>query len=184
MALNETADIKRADDEEAKAQAMQGHWLRHTISLTVLLTIVWLLLSGHYTPLILFFGAASVALTVFISIRMDLLDFEGLPSHIAWRTVVFYWPWLILEIVLANVDVIKRILSPELDIQPTVFTAEASQSTDLGMVIYANSITLTPGTVSIDLNPGQIEVHALSTAGAEGILAGEMDRRCSELDKA
>jgi len=178
--LKNAGSIQPNDDAEPEVTLSQGHWLAHILSLSALLAVLWLALSGHYTPLILFFGIVSVVLTVFISLRMDLLDFEGLPFHIAWRTTIFYWPWLIWEIVLANLDVIKRIISPKLDIDPTVFTTEASQNTDLGMIIYANSITLTPGTVSIDLDPGEIQVHALSKAGADGILSGEMDRRCSQ----
>ena len=161
----------------------QGHWLRHIVSLTSLLAVTWLLLSGFYVPLILFLGVVSVALTVYISMRMDLLDFEALPFHISWRTVALYWPWLVLEIIKANIDVIKRVLSPNLDISPVLFDTVSSQKSDLGRTIYANSITLTPGTVSVYLEPGKIQVHALSREGADGILSGEMDRRCRTLEK-
>lgn len=173
----------KSDEEYEGAAAIRGHWLSHIISLTVLLTVLWLLLSGFYTPLILSLGVASIALTLFISIRMDLLDYEGLPFHIAFKTTMRYWPWLVWQIVLSNIDVMKRIMSPKLDISPTLFTTKASQLSDLGVVIYANSITLTPGTVTVDINPGEIQVHALSQEGAEGILDGEMDERCRKLEK-
>jgi multicomponent Na+:H+ antiporter subunit E len=173
----------KSNVEDDGGASIRGHWLSHIVSLTALLTVLWLLLSGFYTPLILSLGAVSIALTLFISTRMDLLDYEGLPFHIAFKTTMRYWPWLIWEIVLANIDVIKRILSPKLDISPTLFTAKTSQLTDLGVVIYANSITLTPGTVSVDINPGEIQVHALSQEGADGILNGEMDARCRALEK-
>ena len=176
-------NFDQSDNEYQGAAAIRGHWLSHIVSLTILLTVLWLLLSGHYTPFILSLGAASIALTLFISIRMDLLDYEGLPFHIALKTTTRYWPWLIKEIVVANIDVIKRILSPKLDISPTLFTVKTSEATDLGVVIYANSITLTPGTVSVDLSPGEILVHALSQDGADGVLNGEMDRRCADLEK-
>ena len=156
---------------------------RHGASLAGLLALLWLLLSGFYTPLILSLGALSIAFTVYLALRMDVIDYEGLPFHIAWRTMLFYWPWLIVEIVKANIDVTKRVLSPELDISPTLFDAKTSEVSDLGQVIYANSITLTPGTVSVDLGPGLIQVHALSRDAADGILEGEMDRRCHNLER-
>ncbi len=81
------------------------------------------------------------------------------------------------QIVIANIDVARRVLSPSLPISPTLIRVKASQSTDLGQAIYANSITLTPGTISIDVEDGEILVHALTREGAQSLLDGEMDRR-------
>jgi multicomponent Na+:H+ antiporter subunit E len=82
----------------------------------------------------------------------------------------------------ANIDVARRVLSPSLPISPKLFTTPASQKTDLGQAIYANSITLTPGTVSVDLDPGEITVHAISREGADDVSGGEMDRRVTEVE--
>ncbi|CAN0550260.1 unnamed protein product, partial [Laminaria digitata] len=96
--------------------------------------------------------------------------------------VLLYWPWLVWEIVKANIDVTKRVLGMA-PISPTVVRIKATQKTDLGIVIFANSITLTPGTISLDVDEdGYILVHALSRDGTEGLEGGEMDRRVTDLE--
>ena len=72
----------------------------------------------------------------------------------------------------------------DMPIAPRVFRVKTSQRTELGQVIYANSITLTPGTVSINLFDDEIEVHALTVAGAAGLEEGTMDRRVTELEQS
>ncbi len=153
----------------------------HAISLGVVLAVVWLLLSGHFEPLILGLGLASCVAVVAITRRMDLIDREGHPIHLT-RRAVGYWLWLGGEIVKANIDVAKRVLAPRMSISPTVVRLAASQKSDLGLVIYANSITLTPGTISIDVEPGEILVHALSRDAATALEGGDMDRRVSQVE--
>ena len=148
----------------------------HAVSLSLALFGLWLLLSGHYEPLTIGLGAASCIFVALIAYRMDVADREGHPVHLTWRTLN-YWPWLLWEIVKANIDVARVILDPKLPISPRVIKVTASQADDLGRVIYANSITLTPGTVSIDVRGSMIEVHALTGALAEGLQSGQMDRR-------
>jgi multicomponent Na+:H+ antiporter subunit E len=147
------------------------------------LYLFWLLLSGMFTPFLL---AAGVGCSVFIFLlarRMDLIDHEGFPIQLAWRAMLVYWPWLIREIARSGWDVTRRILDPRLPISPTLIEFAPSQKTDLGLVIHANSITLTPGTVAIEVEPGRFLVHALTREGAAGLFASEMDRRCSELER-
>jgi multicomponent Na+:H+ antiporter subunit E len=139
------------------------------------------LLSGHFEPLILALGLASCVVVVAITRRMDLIDHEGHPIHLT-RRAVGYWLWLSWEVVKANIDVAKRVLAPKLNISPTMVRLTASQKSDLGLVIYANSITLTPGTVSVDVEPGEILVHALSRDAAEDLQGGEMDRRVGQVE--
>ena len=105
---------------------------------------------------------------------------RGHPLHLTWRALV-YWGWLIVEIIKANIDVVKLVLSPTSKISPTMVRVRASQQTDLGQVVYANSITLTPGTISVDVANDEILVHALSETGARDLLGGEMDRRVSKM---
>jgi multicomponent Na+:H+ antiporter subunit E len=145
---------------------------------------VWLLWSGHFKdPLLLGLGVVSCALVVAIALRMDTVDHEGHPMHLVGRAVV-YWPWLLWAIIKANIDVALRILSPRLPISPTMVEVQTSQKSALGQVIYANSITLTPGTVSVDLTDGMIIVHALSRESAEALMDGEMDRRVTVMEGA
>ncbi len=145
------------------------------ISIATFLFVTWLLLSGHYEPLTLVFGVLSCIVTVLITWRMGLNDDEGPPIHLGWRVPV-YWTWLFWEIVKANIDVAKRIINPRMPISPILITLKTSQATDFGQVIYANSITLTPGTVSLRIDKDTIEVHALSEELAADLAKGTMDR--------
>lgn len=151
------------------------------LSLAGVLAVTWLLLSGHYTPLIMGFGLVSVVAVLAISLRMDLIDHEGHPIHLTTR-FLGYWFWLAIEIAKANVDVARRIWSPSLSISPTLFRLKISQQGELGQVIYANSITLTPGTVSVSLGEGDILVHAIAREVGDDLLGGEMDRRVTRLE--
>jgi multicomponent Na+:H+ antiporter subunit E len=113
--------------------------------------------------------------------RMRVVDREGAPIEPSLRALV-YLPWLLWQIAKANLDVARRILDPRLPIDPRVIRVRASQRRDLARVIYANSITLTPGTVSIDVAGDRITVHALTREAAEGLATGEMDRRVSRVE--
>lgn len=156
--------------------------ISYTLSLGIVLAVLWLLLSGHFTPLLLLLGLASVCLIVYLSIRMEVVDHEGHPIHLNIPATISYWCWLLKAIVVANIDVIRRILSPGLPISPTVVRLKSELSTDLHNVIYANSITLTPGTISIGVDDNVIEVHALTEAGARELEEGEMHNRLKRLE--
>ena len=125
--------------------------------------------------------ALSCAAVVAIVAHLGILDDEAVPIQLAPRHL-FYVPWLAKEIVLSNLSVAKVILTPSLPIHPRILQVRASQKSDVAQVIYANSITLTPGTVTLDVRDGQFLVHALTTDSAEGLLSGEMDRRVSALE--
>ena len=156
--------------------------MRHIISLTLILAGFWLLLSGYFVPWLLGLGAVSILLVVAIALRMDVVDHEGQPLHLTLRFTL-YWTWLAREIVKANIDVVRCIWSPVSAISPTQIHLTATQRTAVGKVIYANSITLTPGTVAMRLEGDQIEVHALTRAAAASLQDGEMDRRVRELER-
>jgi len=156
--------------------------LRHAISLTLVLAGFWLLLSGYFVPLLLGLGAVSILLVVTITLRMNVVDHEDQPLHLTLRFPL-YWAWLAGEIVKANIDVVRCIWSPTGAISPTRIRLTASQRTTVGKVIYANSITLTPGTVTMGLEGNQIEVHALTIAAATSLQDGEMGHRVRELER-
>ena len=113
---------------------------------------------------------------------MDVADHEGMPLHLGWRAIL-YLPWLGLEIVKANIDVAKRVVQPKPDISPELFETPASQQSDLGQVIYANSITLTPGTITTGVSGNEFEIHALRAADLETDEEQAMDVRCSKVEK-
>ncbi len=150
--------------------------VKQSLLLGITLFGIWLLWSGHYTPLLLFFGIASCLSVVLLSRRMDLVDHDEQLLLLAPR-LLLYVPWLAKEIVLANLDVAWRILHPKMPIDPVMIKVKASQRTDIARVIYANSITLTPGTVSVQLDGDEITVHSLTREAATGEATGKMDRK-------
>ncbi|MCP3980491.1 MAG: Na+/H+ antiporter subunit E [bacterium] len=157
--------------------------MKYAVTLGVVLFSVWLLWSGHYTPLLISFGAASCFSVVLLIRGMRSLDAESAPLHLLPRLVA-YTPWLLWKIARANVVVARRILSPGLPISPCVVRVEATQTTDLGRAIHANSITLTPGTVSLFVEEREIVVHALSREAADDLLLGAIDRRATRVEGA
>ena len=151
------------------------------VGLWVVLFGVWLLLSGHYTPLLISFGVGSCALSVYIAVRMDVADHEGVPLDWVGRFVL-YLPWLMKEILVANVNVAKVILNPQLPISPIMVVFRSTQKSDLGRVLYANSITLTPGTITTGVEGDQLEIHSLTWGDVDGREEDEMDRRVSVVE--
>jgi multicomponent Na+:H+ antiporter subunit E len=150
-----------------------------SFSFVVLLFLFWILLSGHLEPLLLGLGMASIALTVFLSRRMNIIDHESYPLHLSLKFPGFF-VYLFREIVKANIDVVTRILSwRKVPISPQMIEIPQSQETDLGAVIYANSITLTPGTVTIKLSKDNLTVHALSKEAASELATGAMSEEIS-----
>lgn len=158
--------------------------MARSLAFLAVLGAFWLLLSGLFTPFLLTAGAACTLGVFYLTRRMDLLDREGFPIHLAWRALFWYWPWLAREILKAGWDVTKRILDPRLPISPTLAEVQPSQRTDLGLTIHANSITLTPGTLCVEVSPGRFLVHALTQEGAAALANSEMDRRCAVLERA
>jgi len=155
----------------------------YAFSSAITLFVFWLLLSGYFTAFLVAIGALSSVAIVLLGRRMDVIDHEGHPVHLSWRALG-YWPWLATEIIRSAWDVSRIIVDPRLPISPRLVRARTSQKTTVGVVTYANSITLTPGTISIDVKPDEILVHALTREGAEGLLAGEMDRRVTRFEGA
>jgi multicomponent Na+:H+ antiporter subunit E len=149
--------------------------------LTLVLFGVWLLWSGHTEPLLISLGVVSTVSVVAVCRRMGLIDEEAVPLGLPLRAPLFL-PWLLWQVVKSNVDVARRILDPRLPIRPELIRVKAGQRDDLGRTIYANSITLTPGTVSVGVEGDEIVVHALTREAAEGLQTGEMDRRVTAFE--
>jgi multicomponent Na+:H+ antiporter subunit E len=145
-------------------------------SLGSFLFIFWLALSGHYTPTLVVAGAACAVLCLLAAIRLRAADAEGHPMEL-FRGLLTYLPWLIWEIAKSAWSVTKIILHPRLPISPTMTNVRASQRTTAGIATYANSITLTPGTITVGVNNHELTVHALTRDGALDLEGGGMDRR-------
>ena len=141
--------------------------------------VIWLLLSGHYDPLLLTLGVLSCITCLYVTWKAKFIDEEGLPLHLLIRLPI-YTLWLFKEIIKANIDTAKIIIINNPD--PQNFRVKSSQKTEAGKVTYANSITLTPGTVTTVLDGDILEVHALSTDMADDVKSGAMDKKVSWLE--
>ena len=153
------------------------------VSLAGLLFVFWLALSGHYSPMLVTVGAVCAVACLFAAVRMRTVDPEGHPIEL-FLGAVTYFPWLFLEIAKSGWSVTRVILHPGLPISPTMTVVRASQKTAAGMATYANSITLTPGTITVGVSGDEFTVHALVRDGAIDLEGGGMDCRVSQFEGA
>lgn len=153
----------------------------HFISLFIALFLFWIVLSGFFTPFLLGAGVLSALAVAWFANRMDVVDHEGHPIHLGPGALT-YWPWLFKEIAKSAWAVSKIILDPRLPVTPTIVKFAPGQRTVVGLVTHANSITLTPGTISIEVEPGEFVVHGLTREGAEGCIDSEMNRRVNRFE--
>lgn len=151
------------------------------LSLFSALLLFWLALSGYFKPFLVGAGVASALLCVAAAHRMGAADSEAHPHHLFGRGLT-YLPWLVWEIVKSCWSVTKLILDPRLPISPTMTRVTASQRSAVGLVTYANSITLTPGTITTHVDGNVLTVHALVRDGAIDLEAGGMDARVTRFE--
>ena len=140
---------------------------------------LWLLMSGHYNILIVSLGIISCAFCVYVAKRGKLIDDEGLPIFFMPR-LLNYLIWLFKEILKSNLSTAKVIINGK--VEPETFTVKTSQVTDVAKVTYANSITLTPGTVTTKIQKGVFEVHALNSDFGNDVRTNEMDKKVTWLE--
>jgi multicomponent Na+:H+ antiporter subunit E len=149
-------------------------------ALAAVLAAAWLLWSGLYKPLMLALGAFSCALVIYVSLRMHLFEYSFFTLKFGWR-LLGYWAWLAKEVVKSSLQVSRAVLSPGLTISPTLAEVDAAGRHPVDIATLGNCITLTPGTLTIQIRDGRLMVHALTRDGAEDILKGEMNRRVAAL---
>ncbi len=154
--------------------------LRHTLVLGLLLAAAWLLWSGLYKPLLLGLGALSCALTLILVRRMGFFDKETFVFRYNLRLLGF-WTWLGREIVRSSLEVARVVLRRTMDLHPKVVTLDATGLDPVDQALLGNSLTLTPGTLTLDVHDGRLLVHALTPDGAATLQEGEMQRRVTAL---
>ncbi len=154
--------------------------IKHFIATYIIVFAFWLLLSAHFDR---FHVGAGIVCSVIVAYASHDLLFTGTGNHALTKTVRFiaYLPWLICQIVLANIDVAKRALSPRMPIDPQVVTFKTMLKSDVARTALANSITLTPGTVTIDIVDDVFYVHAIAKEPADDLLEGAMERRIAHI---
>ena len=153
------------------------------MSLAAALFLFWLALSGHYTPFLIGAGIVSALAIAAFGLRVGYADEEGHPVDVL-RGALLYWPWLFVEIAKSAWNVARIIVDPKLPISPHLIRPKTSQRTAVGIATYANSITLTPGTITVEVDRRDREflVHALTAESAAGVAEGGMDRRVTAFE--
>lgn len=152
----------------------------YAAGLVAILAAFWLVLSGHYTAFLLAAGAASIALVVWISQRMEIVD-EEQPIHLT-LSLPRYVAWLAVQMLVAAMRVARLIWSARPALRPVVGQVPAENMSHLAQTIYANSITLTPGTLAMTVDDASVEVHSLQPAGLDDLRRGAMLTRVRRLE--
>jgi len=152
------------------------------VTLAILLVVTWLLWSGLYQPIVLGLGALSCLLVVLLAVRIGFFEKDVYTLHLG-PGLPRFWLWLLKEIVVASVQVARIILNPRLPISPTIVTIDARAVPLVSQATLANAITLTAGTVTLDIYEGQLEVHCLTRDAALQLEQGEMVRRALQLTR-
>lgn len=151
--------------------------------LALVLIAAWLLWSGLFKPLLLGLGAFSCVLTVYIARRMGYFDKETFAFNYGLGLLGF-WAWLAVEIVRSSLEVAREVLRRRVDVHPAVVTLDAHDLNPVDQAVLGNSITLTPGTLTLDVHEDRLLVHALTAESAKALEAGEMQRRVAALRRA
>jgi multicomponent Na+:H+ antiporter subunit E len=174
-AAHDSGRRSRTSAADQRRQQIGGEM--RLILITLALFLFWLALSGHYEPWFTVSGLVLGLGVVAFCRAKGIADAEGFPAGLL-RRAVYYWPWLALQIVKSGMRVTRIVLDPKLPISPTLVRVDALQSTAVGLTTYGNSITLTPGTVTIEASERgrTLWVHAIERAGAEGFADDEMNR--------
>ena len=147
------------------------------------LVVIWLLLSGYFDkPLLLAFGAGSVLLTTWLAVRARVVDDDSVPGGI-FPGIIGYWVWLTFEIGKANLMVARQALAVEPKLSPKLFTVPNPPKSAVGKATFGNSITLTPGTVTVDLREDEILVHALTEDFADVDAIVDMGNRVAKTER-
>lgn len=154
--------------------------MRHTVSFGMTLALFWVLMSGHTSLFMLSLGAASVAVVMYLVYRLDMLDGETHPVGFLQKLPQFLI-WLLHDLILSNIQVVKYIWQAKPDISPTLLTYKLHHAGDIEKVIYANAISVTPGTLTVELLQDSITVHALTEAVSSNIRSGEKSQKVRQL---
>ncbi|PLS22161.1 hypothetical protein C0U40_06920 [Amylibacter cionae] len=156
--------------------------MMRTILSALALFGLWLLMSGIYKPLVVGLGAASAVFAVYMVRRMDRVDQDHLKIPLNPFHFIAYGIWLLWEVVKSNVTVTKLILAPHLNLRQHLFRVPNTQKSELAEVIFANSITLTPGTITVETEGDAFWVHAVSYDEGDHEALADMDRRVTSIE--
>ena len=152
---------------------------RRSLSLLALFVASWLLWSGMFKPLLLILGVVSCAFCLYLAHRVGF--FKSASGLHTIPKLPVYWLWLMKEVTKSSFDVAKLVLHPKLPISPIVIEFDAQAKGAVGQAILGNAITLSPGTVTLDIHDGHLIVHCLTEESARELVSGDTNRRTAAL---
>ena len=170
-----------------KDETIVGSPMKHLVVLTCVLFFFWILLSGKFDLKFLTYGVLTAVISAWICVPLLLLpNAKGTKKYFIFDVPLakyaVYWLWLLNEVVKANIDVVKATVKTEMVINPRVIRFRIKMDNPMAHATLANSITLTPGTVTLNVTEdGLYEIHALTDGAAEGLLEGGMQKRIADL---
>lgn len=173
------------EDLRFRFPRLQRIFFRNNLVLFLLLFGLWLLMSGHYDVFHISMGFLCSLLVVFINLRVNKHFFikENVPPIFPIRLgrLLFYIPWLVRQIVIASLQVASVVLSPKMPVNPSLVKFRTKLPNMAARVILANSITLTPGTITLELNDDEYLVHSLLDVSLSGIIDGSLPGEVAKL---
>ncbi len=147
----------------------------------IILLALWLVLSGQFDSFHITLGLICCALVSYFSHDLLFPVFQWGKSFTVFFRFMSYLPWLFYQILLANLHVARMVLHPRMPINPTIVEFKTKLRSGLALTTLANSITLTPGTITIDIRDGKYYVHALTKKVTDDLLSGEMENRVASI---
>lgn len=154
---------------------------KFAVGLFIILFSFWLLLSGKLDAFHIIFGLASTALVTIMCYDMVFENEAGNRNPTKIFRFLVYVPWLIYQIIIANIDVAKRVLHPSMPIEPDFIVFKSRLKSEMSRTTLANSITLTPGTITVDIVGDEFIVHAIARAPADDLLKGAMEKKVAHV---
>lgn len=137
----------------------------------VILFALWLVLSATYDPAHVVVGAVVSALVAWLNPALPHM------RRLSWFAAIAYQPWLFGQILKSGLHVSRLILDPKLPISPELVRHRVNFRSDGELVALGNSITLTPGTITVEVAPGELVVHAIDEQSRKDILNGSYEAR-------
>ncbi len=164
---------------------MNRTYLRNTVIQAALLMVFWLSMSGHYDLMHISFGIFSVLLVMLIHhpLRKHLVAVGEHSAALKLRLarLTYYIPWLLWQIVVASLQVAYAVLHPKCPIDPAMLRFKTKLGNWSSKVILGNSITLTPGTITVDIEGEEFLVHSLMDVSSSGIVDGTLPGEVAKL---
>ena len=148
----------------------------------IILFVFWILQSGEFSFILISSGIIASLLVSYWSHDLLIGDANIKLETVRIIRFIRYLPWLFLQVIMSNIDLAYRTLHPRMPINPRIISFKNEYKTDMGKVTLGNSITLTPGTVTISADEDEFIVHAITKESAKTLLSGKMQARIKKIE--